>query len=49
MDLRTELADIDLVWWPTFLRSATSAPRKDKDRFTACLSHLAAAIASEEE
>ena len=46
-EIRAELQDIELAWWPEFLLAMDTAP-SDEDSFTVSLRTLAACVTEEE-
>jgi hypothetical protein len=47
MDLATALANTDLVWWPTVIRSFDVGTPRDDHNFTTSLLNLRTALADE--
>ena len=46
-EIRAELQDIDLAWWPEFLLTMDTV-RTDQDSFSVSLASLAACVTEEE-
>jgi hypothetical protein len=46
-EIRAELQDVELAWWPEFLLAMDTAP-SDEDSFTVSLQNLAKCLREEE-